>query len=569
MQTPAFAATKTARTWKLFRGMIWVAAVMAACLCPTLAFGQTNSSWNGGTGNWNNATDWTPNQVPNNGGGNTYNVTIDSGGTDVVTLNQSATINSLVLGGLTGSASLDNLSGTAENLNVTGALSINQTGTLTFDNGSTVAIGGNGANAGLIDLEGGSTLTVSGNFTNSLEIFTNLEGQPHPKSDTITVTGTFTNVPGASLSIGDLNAPSVANVGQLVNEGDIDVGPNATLNLTNEPNGITDVVAGSRLELLGTIKAGSANGLANLESIEGRLDLFNGQTTTVTPGSGTLSVSSGGLLRIFFGTLIVDGNLTNSGLVQTPGAGILTSMLTVTGTFTNAAGADATIIGFSGTSPVWSFGTLFNNGVVNITSGTTLNLTNSGGSFVQTSGVTIVNGTLNSVPAVQIQGGTLSGSGTINGNVIMGGTISPGNSPGILTINGNYTQAAFGAYVAELAGLTAGTGYDQVDVNGTANLDGTLDVSLINGFTVALGDNFILMKYDSETGTFSMVDLPKLGNGLMWDLSYDPGFIDLSVTSGVTTTPEPSTYLLWGAVGLLGIGIWGRRKFRREMSSSE
>lgn len=54
MQTPAFAATKTVGTWKLFRGMIWVAAVMA-CLCPALAFGQTNSSWNGGTGNW---SDW-------------------------------------------------------------------------------------------------------------------------------------------------------------------------------------------------------------------------------------------------------------------------------------------------------------------------------------------------------------------------------------------------------------------------------------------------------------------------------------------------------------------------------
>src|SRR3984957_4745858 len=259
MQTPAFAATKTARTWKLFRGLIWVAAVMAAGLCPTLAFGQTNSTWNGGTGNWSTSTDWTPNQVPNNGGGNTYNYTIDSGGTDVVTLNQSATINSLVLGGVTGSASLQNLSGTAENLSVTGAMSINQTGTLTLDNGSSFAVGGNGANAGLIDLEGGSTLIVSGNFANSLKLYTNLEDQVHPKSDTITVTGTFTNGTGATLSIGDNNAPSVVNVGQLVNDGAIAVGTNANLNLTNQPNGITDIVAGSDLELIGTIKAGSAN----------------------------------------------------------------------------------------------------------------------------------------------------------------------------------------------------------------------------------------------------------------------------------------------------------------------
>jgi hypothetical protein len=38
--------------------------------------------WKGGTGNWSVASDWTPGGVPNNGGGNTYNVTIDGlGGT--------------------------------------------------------------------------------------------------------------------------------------------------------------------------------------------------------------------------------------------------------------------------------------------------------------------------------------------------------------------------------------------------------------------------------------------------------------------------------------------------------
>src|SRR6266478_9616488 len=74
--------------------------------------GTINSSWNGGTGNWNVATDWTPNGAPNNGGGNAFNVTINSGGTDLVTLNQNATVASLVLGGTTGSSTLQNLSGT-------------------------------------------------------------------------------------------------------------------------------------------------------------------------------------------------------------------------------------------------------------------------------------------------------------------------------------------------------------------------------------------------------------------------------------------------------------------------
>src|SRR5260370_14244084 len=90
--------------------------------------GTINSSWNGGTGNWNVATDWTPNGVPNNGGGNTYNVTIDSGGTDLVTLNQNATVVSLVFGGTTGSSTFQNLSGTAHNLTITRAATINAPG---------------------------------------------------------------------------------------------------------------------------------------------------------------------------------------------------------------------------------------------------------------------------------------------------------------------------------------------------------------------------------------------------------------------------------------------------------
>src|ERR1700722_11339327 len=140
MQTPAFAATKTPRTWRLFRGMIWVAALMAACLCPKLAFGQTNSSWNGGTGNWSNATDWTPNQVPNNGGGNTYNVTIgSSGGVNNVTLNQNATVNSLDVIG----SSLSTLPGAAETLNITGNLTLGGGGGLDFSNGSSFPVGGN------------------------------------------------------------------------------------------------------------------------------------------------------------------------------------------------------------------------------------------------------------------------------------------------------------------------------------------------------------------------------------------------------------------------------------------
>jgi hypothetical protein len=216
--------------------------------------GTVNSSWNGGTGNWSTSSDWNPNGVPNNGGGNTYNVTIDSGGTDLVSLDLNATINSLVLGGSTGSSTLQNLSGSAETLNITGALTVNKTGQLNFGNGSTL------------------------------------------------------------------------NVGTLINNGSVTIGQGSTLNLTNQPNGITDVVAGSTLDVAGTFNAGTNNGLAKLNSIEGNLILENGQTTTVTPGSGTLTVSNSGSLTLNNGsTLNVSGNLAPSTLT------LINSTLAVSG----------------------------------------------------------------------------------------------------------------------------------------------------------------------------------------------------------------------------------------------
>jgi hypothetical protein len=422
---------------------------------------------------------------------------------------------------------------------------------------------------GTIDLESGSTLNVNGSgyVINYGYVVTNLAGF-NGGPNTLNVPGAFYNEAGGYLDLGNGNKSDVANIGTLVNSGRLDINSGATLNLTNQPNGITDISAGSNINLYGTgaIRVGSSNGLANLASVEGTFNLINGEALTITDASLTVS-TTGFVDLVNSSTLVANGNVTNSGIVQT---GIYNesvqagNTLTVGGTFTNNAGAQFNV----GLNDVASVGTLANNGTLTIGPNAILNLANSGGSFVQTSGQTVVNGTLNSVPTVQIKGGTLSGSGTINGNVIMGGRLSPGNSPGILTINGNYTQTAFGAYIAELEGLKAGTGYDQVDVNGTADLAGKLHVDFLNGFTVALGDSFILMKYDSETGTYSMVDLPELNSGLKWDLSYDPGYLDLSVTSGVTTTPEPSTYLLWGTAGLLGIGIWVRRKFGRGLKSS-
>lgn len=101
-------------------------------------------------------------------------------------------------------------------------------------------------------------------------------------------------------------------------------------------------------------------------------------------------------------------------------------------------------------------------------------------------------------------GGILQGTGhacTITVN--SGGTIAPGHSPGCIA-SGNLNLA--GTYTAQLAGMTACSGYDQLQVTGTVAVGGTLNIALLNGFTPATGDSFTLIANDGVdpvTGTFA------------------------------------------------------------------
>jgi hypothetical protein len=125
------------------------------------------------------------------------------------------------------------------------------------------------------------------------------------------------------------------------------------------------------------------------------------------------------------------------------------------------------------------------------------------------SGVLTVNGTLASpqlaTPQLIVNSGTLLGTGIIQGGVQNLGRVSPGRSPGILTIQGDYTQTADGVLDVEIGGTAAGAEYDQLRVGGTAVLDGTLNVLLVNGFTPELGDTFEVLQLASRQGNFTAV----------------------------------------------------------------
>ena len=156
---------------------------------------------------------------------------------------------------------------------------------------------------------------------------------------------------------------------------------------------------------------------------------------------------------------------------------------------------------------------------------------------------------------VDIQQGTLSGSGTVGGDVNNGGTVSPGNSAGWIAVEGNFNQGEDGTLAIELAGTTAVTEYDQLQVNGQATVAGILEVSLLDGFEPAFGDTFNILEFGSLAGEFDNVVVPALSGSLAWDDSA------LLTEGMLSVVPEP-TGLVMAVMGLVAVVGLGRRRGR-------
>lgn len=128
-------------------------------------------------------------------------------------------------------------------------------------------------------------------------------------------------------------------------------------------------------------------------------------------------------------------------------------------------------------------------------------------------------GESHSVDASLVQiapGATLRGLGSITGSVVNDGRIAPGNSPGVITLGGDFTNGPAGVVDIEVAGVNPGTGYDVIRYAGQAVLNGgTLNVTLLGGFTPGaalrvhfLEDTDLANGSPSVTGAFATVNLP-------------------------------------------------------------
>ena len=273
-------------------------------------------------------------------------------------------------------------------------------------------------------------------------------------------------------------------------------------------------------------------------------------TSVSVNDQGLLIIRDAGSLQMTGGTVF---SLTDLGSVIFEDA----SLSVVNGTFLQDG---------NGYMRVSEGSTLTNNGVFAQSSGTALvtsdSTFNGSGSVVMTGGTMTIDGSMIQT-GVTVNGGRLEGGGTIQSNVAnSGGTVGPGNSPGTLTVDGNYTQGAGGTLEIEIASLLS---FDVLDISGTAALDGILDLTVDAGYAAAAqdGDMFTIVEWDSFSGAFDTVNGLTFGDGKFFTLDYGATGLTLTVGSeSVVAVPAPGAIALFG-LGLAGIGFARRRRCPR------
>ncbi|MEQ8777003.1 MAG: LamG-like jellyroll fold domain-containing protein [Marinoscillum sp.] len=185
--------------------------------------------------------------------------------------------------------------------------------------------------------------------------------------------------------------------------------------------------------------------------------------------------------------------------------------------------------------------TFTNNGTVNVSNGTGVNAT--AGSFINNGVFFFDAGTqLASPEGTFINYGILKGFFTVNNNFTnpSAGTVAPGASPGCANFVSDFTNS--GTLEVEIDGTIPCSQYDQISVGGTANLGGTLNVTL--GFTPVSGNEFVIIDATAISGTFTTVNLPDAN----WSIAYD-----FPATGQVSLSYVDPTEMI-GSTGPGGVG---------------
>ncbi len=375
-------------------------------------------------------------------------------------------------------------------LDLTGGQSVTYSGTLTGSGSGTVQFSTGTLTVGL----GGLTLDFPSN------LFQWTGGNLDASGETVTNMGTI-NLSGSSEAAfyaDDYLNAALDDYGTIVQTGTGNFGIQSDISSTGtlmiEPgglyliesnSGVNNVFGFSVIDNAGTIEKTAGSGTSKL-AVNG--PLIN--TGTIEADAGTLSLDPSTFSQVS-GETLTSGTwnaLNGSSLAFPSGTTITTNQANIT-----LGGSGATIAGIQGLSA--------NSGSLSLTSGASFSTT-----------------------------GDFSNTGSL--------TIGAGST---LAVNGNYSQGSSASLTIGIGGSSSGNNFGQLNVTGSATLAGSVNLTTASNFTPAVGDNFPIVSYNSETGGNSL-SFTGVNSGAISILQPEIGPINIllaTVTSPANLVVQP------------------------------
>ena len=425
---------------------------------------------------------------------------------------------------------------------------VNAPGATISANASLLELGGNFTNLGSITTLGAATVNLSGTFT-----LASLGNYTPSSNTTTTIFGTLDNT-GQTLTLAGAQGKWYL-WGTLLN-GNLNCGTNmyvvnATLNgVTNNPGNVIDVQYLDQLNMTGswnnagiiqatgaaTINLGATFSTSNIGTMN-----FAPTTTVNITGflnntANNLSWASGSWTLL--GGTISGGQLNLPASQQLYAYGGTFQGVTINANSNVVVDPQATLYAYNSTS---------NRGLISVGQG----ILNVDPTFSNSGTISLHGGTLHALNAAHTQtgtfnlgDGTLTGSGTVTGNLVLS------SDPSQLSFN--------------IGGTNQGTTYDSLTVTGNVSLAGDLNLTLESGVqnTLTAGETFDILTVTANSLTGAFDDVASGGrlettDGLgSFEVDYGTGpNANEIILSNFTATPEPSSLTL-----LIGSAFLMRRR---------
>ncbi|MDR6144238.1 hypothetical protein QE363_000031 [Sphingomonas sp. SORGH_AS870] len=372
----------------------------------------------------------------------------------------------------------------------------------------------------------------------------------------LTVTGSLGSQ-GAPLGFGDGDtALTVAKGGTLA--GVIDLGAG---------NDSFRLAAGS--VLIGSVAGGAGNDTATLELAGNQMlaaGTLTGFETLATEGTGALTLTgaqSYAQVNAAIDLTIASGSSLTAGQVAFTGGN---QRFTIAGTFAGAVdgGAGTDTIALSGgtaAAPV-AFTNVANVEALAMTGGyATVSGNAAFGSVDMTSGrlVGFAGSTMSAAQFLVRQGATFGSAGTVNGNVTVAGILSPGASPGTMTVNGNVTLASGSLSYFELTPTVS----DKLIVNGAMTIGSGSTLQIVSSGALRPGTSYdLIVASGGISGSYANVLKPadlfgfivqradriQLLGQFLGDAGFSPQVARSIDYANATLAKQPATSTLFAAL---------------------